>query len=617
MRESRSPFQNQIMKRIVDHPYFFIFEFMSIGIALLLGISYPGHSWQALIIAIAPLLLRIIAGRSPFVPTPFDLPIVVFLLMAGVGIWAAYQPAIAWLKFWLLLCSVLFFYLLSRQPIDNLWAVSIGLSLLGFGISIYFFLSNNWQVQPQKFAFITQLGTAWMRVRPNLILASIHPNDIAGIAVIVLPFSLALTLRFWKKHSHFCSITFGLISSLISATILLSASRGAWLAVVATTIVYALWWVITHWLHKRTKLAHRTLYMVAAGILIFLALGYIWISMHQRLRQVAIGTADDFVSDSRFHMFWSAIELIKDVPFTGGGLDGFHGLYSSYIMINPNYIVGYSHNIFLDASLQQGILGGLMLLWIYLGILIKLASKPLLRTHSYLRLAVLSSLLIIIIHGLVDNIVLRSLFTVFIFFVPGMAVGLVASTYPEPQKIRVDKPKTLRLSLPVLIALALAIVCLILFRRPIISAWYTDLGAVEMAKVQLTDFPTGTWDDGKKANLLTPAKEQFQRALLYDPNNPHAHYRLGLIAMQERDFTNATKNLELAIQGDPYHRGIIKSLGLSYLWSGNVVTAQPLLSLLPESRQEVEVYSWWWDEQNRPDLAVYAEQYVKMVESGK
>ena len=617
MRESRSPFQNRIMKRIVDHPYFFIVEFMCICMALLLWIIYPGHSWQPLIIAIAPLLLRIAAGRSPFVRTPFDLPIVIFLLTAGVGIWAAYQPAAAWLKFWLLLSSVLFFYLLSRQPIDNLWAVSIVLSLLGSGISIYFFLSNNWQIQPQKFAFITQIGTAWMRIRPNLILETIHPNDIAGISVIVLPFSLALTLRFWKRHSHFRSILFGLMSSLILATILLSASRGAWLAIGATTLVYSLWWVITHWLHKRTNLSHRTLYIVAAGFLIFLAVGYIWIAMHQRLRQVAIGTANDFVSDSRFHMFWSAIELIKDVPITGGGLDGFHGLYSSYIMINPNYIVGYSHNIFLDASLQQGILGGLMLLWIYLGILIKLASKPLLRTHSYLRVAVLSSLLIIIIHGLVDNIVLRSLFTVLLFFVPGMAVGLLVSTYPEPQKFRVEKPKTLQLSLPVLITLGLAIVGLIIFRRPIISAWYTDLGAVEMAKVELADFPTGTWNDGKKANLLSPAKELFQQALVYDPANPHAHYRLGLIAMQEHDFTNAVNHLEIGLQGDPNHRGIIKSLGFGYLWTGNVEASQRLLSLLPESRQEVEVYSWWWSEKDRPDLAVYAEQYVKMVEFGK
>ena len=138
---------------------------------------------------------------------------------------------------------------------------------------------------------------------------------------------------------------------------------------------------------------------------------------------------------SRFHIFWSAIELIKDVPFTGGGLDGFAGLYSSYIMINPNYILGYSHNIFLDAFLQHGILGGLMLFWIYLGSILWLAFKPLLYPHSYLHLAILSSLLIIILHGLVDNIILRTMFAMLLFFVPGMAVGLIASTNPEPQRI--------------------------------------------------------------------------------------------------------------------------------------------------------------------------------------
>ena len=53
----------------------------------------------------------------------------------------------------------------------------------------------------------------------------------------------------------------------------------------------------------------------------------------------------------------------------------------------------------------------------------------------------------------------------------------------------------------------------------------------------------------------------------------------------------------------PNHRGIIKSLGYSYLWSGDFQNAQVLLTQIPEAEQELDVYTWWWDTQGRNDLS--------------
>jgi tetratricopeptide (TPR) repeat protein len=138
-----------------------------------------------------------------------------------------------------------------------------------------------------------------------------------------------------------------------------------------------------------------------------------------------------------------------------------------------------------------------------------------------------------------------------------------------------------------------------------------------MAKVELFDFPTGYWDEGQHADLLSPAESLFNRALAYEPQNPGAHYRLGLIAMLKSDFPTAVSHLEVAHLGDPYHRGMLKALGFSYLWNGQIEDALPLLSLIPESNQEIAIYPWWWRGLNRPDLAAYAEYYLEMIESGK
>ena len=426
------------MKRIIDSSWFWIVEFICITLAVLLWSNFPGLSWQPLIIAIAPILQRITAGKAPLLRTPFDIPIAIFLLTALIGVWVAYQPAIAWSKFWILLASILFYYLLASQPIHNLWTVAVILCLMGFGIGVYFFLSNNWEVQPQKFQLLSQIGRSWMQVRPNLGLVAIHPNDIAGIAGMTLPFSLALALEYRKRNSPLGCILFGLTSGLILVAVILSSSRGAWMALGVTA---GLWvaWELSGRLGIKSQNSRKFLYILMLGILICLVVGYLWTVTHGKISQLAIGNSDVSVSDQRFHVFWSDFELIKDVPFTGGGLDNFSGLYSSYILINPNYILGYGHNIFLDATLQQGILGGLMLLWVYLGSILWLALRPGPAPHSLMRIAIISSLLIIIIHGLVDDIVYRTMYIPLLFFVPGLAVGLLASTNPGPEQNLVGK----------------------------------------------------------------------------------------------------------------------------------------------------------------------------------
>jgi hypothetical protein len=84
---------------------------------------------------------------APIKRTPLDVPIALFLISSCVGVWAAYQPENAWTKFWLILASILFYYLITRQNVNTLYHTAGILSLLGLGIGIFFFLSNNWVEQ--------------------------------------------------------------------------------------------------------------------------------------------------------------------------------------------------------------------------------------------------------------------------------------------------------------------------------------------------------------------------------------------------------------------------------------------------------------------------------------
>lgn len=91
-----------------------------------------------------------------------------------------------------------------------------------------------------------------------------------------------------------------------------------------------------------------------------------------------------------------------------------------------------------------------------------------------------------------------------------------------------------------------------------------------MAHVELAEWPKENHQVAVSLNELSTAEVLLLRALQFDPSNEAAHYRLGLIAMRRLHYDAAVDHLEKAygINGD--HRGIWRSLGSSYIWSGGL-----------------------------------------------
>lgn len=62
------------------------------------------------------------------------------------------------------------------------------------------------------------------------------------------------------------------------------------------------------------------------------------------------------------------------------------------------------------------------------------------------------------------------------------------------------------------------------------------------------------------------------------------NHRLGLISMYHRNYPAAIAYLSKAYEKEPGNRGIVKALGLSYVWNGQPDQALPLLKQIPEAR---------------------------------
>jgi len=105
----------------------------------------------------------------------------------------------------------------------------------------------------------------------------------------------------------------------------------------------------------------------------------------------------------------------------------------------------------------------------------------------------------------------------------------------------------------------------------------------------------------------------FENAVALQTNQRTAWHRLGLISAQSRNFDRAQQELTEAYKIDPNHRGIRKSLGYVYAWNGDLDQAAMMLGGITEARDELDVYTWWWQENGQPTLAGYAGDLARLL----
>lgn len=551
----------------------------------LVGVSLPGSA----------VILRILWDRPRWPRSVVSNFVLLFLCTAAMGVWASYNRSDALETLAGLLVAAWLFVLIVSDRQLGFWRIASMLgscTLLYFG---YFVATYDWSM-PVDLHLIARVAETLQRFRPEWGWRAPHPNAVAGLLAMAVPPSLALTLRQRQLGQPMHVLLPAALTFLLLLALFLTSSRGAWIALGAALLVWSLWRSCLV-ASRRLGFSSLALFVLAAaaGLTALIVFG-------PSLASVAHWLPGPDSVPSRQRLIVESLTLVRDFPFTGGGLASFAGLYSEYVLASPYLRFDYAHNLYLDVALGQGLLGLVALLGTFSSAALLLGrcdgDDATTDHHDLAREATAAAMCVVLLHGLIDDPLYSPFTPTFLFVLPALSLRLY-----RPDKPPVHRSLEWR-SLLAVSAVAALMAVFVVHRSPsLLAQWHANLGAVAMARHDLDGWPRNEWKVEPEIEGLRYAQLHFEAALTRDSRNATALHRLGIIAAAIGDYQKAEDLLSQAYRVTPDSRGITKRLGYAQVWQGDLIQAECLLSAIPEAAAEMDDYVSWWDQLGAPELA--------------
>jgi O-antigen ligase len=510
---------------------------------------------------LAAFALRAVRDGQWWLHTGMEIPGLVFLASAVIASWISYDRGAAFLQLERIVAVGVLFYAIAGRKIRakgsgnapkkeaELRWVAVGILVLALGLAIYWPLHQDYSAAVDKFILITNLLN-WIKSHlPAVPGPSFQSNVVAGALILALPtgFGLAVDARRRGAASETLLAIIGTVVILIG--LWLTSSRGAWIGLGAAVGLALLIFVQRRWLFAPAKWGAFWVVAVLVGLAIIEAL--ILISKADHL---SIPLPDPTGSlKSRVTVWSEGPDLIRDYVFTGSGLMTTSRVFSIYELLIPVPYQSNLNNLFLQIWLEQGILGEISLLGI-LGVVagwawkaLRQVKEPLSNTQSILGWAGLACVMSITLHNFVEVVFYGDRTLPLVGLVLGYAY-LAAPPIETADSRRMLHPRVITLGV---VMVGLFTVTCILFYRPILSAFYANLGAIEQTRLEMSnydpdDFQNDSLDQVRQRLSLDGVRSLLYKSLVWNPKNRVALLRLGDIALSYKDVSSAQNALQTA-----------------------------------------------------------------------
>jgi O-antigen ligase len=510
----------------------------------------------------------------------FDWQIGLIGLSALAGLMIAYQRRLALLQF-LVIALAIGLYLLMANLRDPIWVrgqprsvLSALMAALPAVIAIVFLLTNDWSRWNGKLPGLDPVFRVLAEWRSGAAGWSLNPNVVGGSLAALLPLQI-FALRHTRRWRSIPLIGLTIVGLILSQT------RGAWLALIIVVSMWVLWRLIVR---RAPNVRHARRWWVAvvigggvvvAGLLIFTPLG-----------EVLLGMGGD-----RRAIWLNSMDLVGDYVFTGLGLAGFEMVYSTYaLLIHVGHTV-HAHNLWLDMWLNQGLVGVIALAGMVLN---AVWPKP----ASAWRMPALLALGVILLHSLADDAYYGYGGAALpVIFVP---LGLLIRSDTETPGGLTSKHKPIQPALFMWggVGVLLMVSLITPAGRSVLEA---NLGAVAQTQAELVEYrwPQIPIQDALRRPgfvNLNAAEAHYQAALALDPTNVTANRRLGQIDLAREQYTVACEHLDAAYQAAPQQRATRQLLGECKALNDQSADAVMLWQTIDVGQSQLDIRRWWYEE---------------------
>ena len=348
----------------------------------------------AIAIAAGFWLIRWAAYGKPSVRTPADLAVLLLVMIFPVTLKVTILPEVSRIQVMRLLTGIALFYAIANwgNSITRLRLLLAGSAIVGISLALSAPFSVEWVTD--KLVFIP--GSLYQQL-PLILSDSIHPNVLAGNLVILLPIPLAFLLFNWEESKPPERLLYSLTSISLFAIIILTRSRGAWLALACSLIFFTIARFRWGWL----------LVIIILVIIIVTA----WRVDLTRMLNFILTSQSIGGMALRINIWNRAIHIIRDFPFTGIGMGLFNEAISTLYPINlTNPAYHHAHNLFLQIGIDLGLIG--LIAWTAIFLTITITSWQVLQIGRLqtnplaiaLGVGSIGSQIALVVHGLVDSV---------------------------------------------------------------------------------------------------------------------------------------------------------------------------------------------------------------------
>ncbi len=404
-------------------------------------------------LVLAAWLAQGVIRRSIVVPrAPLSLPLLAFIGVLALSLVDAesYRDGLPELIKWLEVLLLYWCVAAVLPPQRASWLIA-GLLAAGIGQALLGLVQFVTQSGPEAFVLLGRFMRAYGTFR--------QPNPYAGYLGLVAPFAISLALWVWSngvkqaestkslctravtpQPSRWLRIALPAAAGLISLGLLLSWSRGAWLAFGAAVAVVVL-------AHTR-RAAPVVILIVAAAVVVGVVFGLgdlLPPSLVNRLSELRefVGLVDIRhveITDANFSVIerlahWqAALGMWTDHPWLGVGIGNYAASYPAYNLPRWYEPLGHAHNVYLNFGAEAGLLGFLTYLALWIACIWQAVRAAAVsnRFVAAVGAGVLGALTHATIHNLFDNLWVQHMYLNLALFLGLLAVLTASNRQRSP-----------------------------------------------------------------------------------------------------------------------------------------------------------------------------------------